>query len=325
MWFRSSILIKKSQEKLFTQPTNRDLSDSWVGVLGENQQGVGSSHPFPYAFLAPNQAILQDSLFEILHKTDGKNASADKTTPKRSIYLYGRTEAAIKPDEIQKQYYAHLQFCLKLLTDVDWSNKDNDALRVVYNYLPSYDEMYRQATKKKITDNLIGVYRERYEARKITSLTQSFIFLDEYVWLIIVGILKDKNFERLTGNMSACMNGQEMEFRQKIENWSRNFLFKTHVEFINRSEHHDWRIPAHLVVQTHINQSIKMYFIRRMIVLNIFGSVGFDAKSTMENALNGLISMVDSDDNYGVRAGIQDEVKMSHKSFYAPHELLFLR
>lgn len=289
--------------------------------LSESYKRMGIPHPFSY------------SLMQHHTPSPAPNNKIEKSEVK-SQYTYGTNEEAILPKDILRYYYEMLARILPYVT-----NKDTAFARpenyTMYQDLPTFDEVYRRATDVKVTTALSSIYENRYkdatkdiDSKKdssITSKIQSLIFLEEFTSLLIASIFRDLRFNRVQNDNIRKINGREKyELRNSVTEWSsfvavpsgQNIVFKSDVSASGK------KIAEHLIAGNSINESIKSFFISRLLDVKRLGAYTNYGHEVLQNALDNFINCDSDDQKLGVKAGIQEEVKMSHKSYYAPHELL---
>lgn len=317
-------MSKSQRQPFFADPVPKKKPLVVVGDgFGET---LSEYHPFRYAFLAQPTPSEKPA-----------DASEQDKPKVKSTYELGIDTLALAPEKMPGMYYEQLDIALRLLTQLDWSQAKTDSQLRAYHNLPSYDLLYRRATHKKVVQTLRAAYGTRYEKAdlqlnkrqsskiKITSLLQSYIFLDEFVWITLAQIFKDLTYERIEGEIYAWASSFEYTRKQQLERWCATCRFESDLQFSDGDSIQDQSVPVHNVSVNHANQSCKLFFMRRLVSMKKYGGFEKIADDVISKSLNTMVSLVDAEDRHGVKAGLQDEIKRAHKSFYAVHELLFIK
>lgn len=322
-------MTRKTRQPLFAQSDPEHLPHHHVKGedSGDPYKTDNIPHPFSYVFLAQNTPSPAPDLHSL------------QSVPK-STYHEGLTKSAIEPANFLSEYYKYLHEVLLLITN-RYDGWQADTNKSAYEALPTYDDLYRAATTEKTTDLVLHAYQMRYRSSdanfdpqntksfEITSLVQSFLFLQEITGLILSRIRQEISFDRYEKNIRKLLNPSDYyDVRTAIEFYLTKTEFQGNVAFNSGNSPLDRLIPEHVIVESHINQALKIFFLRRLIKIEVHGDYLTGKNSTNEslkiNTMNHLIEYIGKTDLHGVKAGIQDEVKHAHKSHYAPHELLFI-
>lgn len=320
---------QQNRQPLFAQIDNgnapKKLGET-VG-LGETYQRMGIPHPFSYVFL--NQA-----------KPSPIPKPNEKTHTFKSEYVVSRNELAVHPNDFLSLYYTYLKQVLMFISSKDerWFTGKYQDRKWFYDRLPSFDELYRKATEEKITDFVHQAYTDRYrspsdnppdlnEKYTITSLIETMLFLEEIVSLFVSRILQEFNYEQLKKQIENFLTGVDNHaLRECLESWCKEvgFLPSEHVIFNSGNGPLDERLPEHLITSQIINQSMRLYLLRHVRGSKRQKAYIDYSENIITDSISRLIKGIDECDSVGIRAGIQEEVKYAHKSYYAPHELLFI-
>lgn len=325
-------MTKSRTNTLFADASPKDLNAKAKELTGaafeEMLKRMDAPHPFSYIFAQQSTPSPRP-----------QDLSESEKSAQVSVYDQGVDDVALNPDEIVKAYNRYMEGVLDKFCDRDIKYSKLQQSKS----MPSFDHLKREATEDRVTQALFNNYSRRYTTpdhqlsylgkqeqslpkNAITSLLQSYVFLDQFLWRVLAAVINDFRTNQLNNNISHRLEGSALfNLRKDLKGWLTAIRFDDNIQFNNGNSAFDRRVPVHIVSRDQANLAIKLFLIRRYFAVNQHQGYQNFSENIKFEALKKLVSLIDAQDEHGVGAAIKDEALHAHKSFYAPHELLFIR
>lgn len=310
-------MMSKTNTSIFTHNANKPQNEiSWNVGLGENHRQEDVAHPFAYTFLNSHPINFQQQIKQIVK---GDQISLF------SNHMFGVKEEAISPDEILRLYFVVLKVYLKNITFVGDEIVNNPNIKASYKKLPNFDDVYRIATRKEFKESIVNLYQ--YKCREgVSSLLQSYVFIEEMVGSVVAAVFKDVKYDDFSIKIDKFLNNTNKENKACVKEVKNKLCFSESEELQHDIEER-YKVEKNEIKKEHLNQNIEIQVLRKLFEFDTYLlSKDLVCADIRESFYDLMYLLGDEDeDRWELFPILREELKRSHKSFYTPNQLIFIK